>query len=179
MTIKDIAQLGKHIAAQHGWPAAKAFKAYEMSDADRAVLSQCALDLLKLFPATVRNSAQMSAALAVSLERRMQAPIQVVSGALLVEGEAVFAPSSDGPGHTWVMLGAYVVDMALFRAAYSADGPARLARHVDLVFGPGKGVYVAPWKQTQQAGLRYDPRHVLSAEEVTRLMGEAYQTIKG
>ncbi len=67
--IKDIAQLGKLVAAQHGWPAAKAFKAYEMTDADRDALSRCAIDLLKVFPPIPGACALMSAALAVSLER--------------------------------------------------------------------------------------------------------------
>ncbi len=63
--IKDLAQLGKQIAAQHGWAAAKAFKAYEMNDSDRAVLSQCALDLLKVFPPMPGACALMSASLVI------------------------------------------------------------------------------------------------------------------
>lgn len=172
-TLKDMVQLGQKVAGQHGWAVAKAFKAYAMSDADRAVLSACALDLLQLFPAIPDASALMSAALAVSLERRMAAPVQVVSGTLWVDGVNPFAQD-----YSWVMIGPYVVDLALFRTAYAAWGPARLAKHIDLVFGPGKGVYVDLWKRTARHGLRYDPRDVLGSEDVTRLMGEAFHIIK-
>jgi len=198
---KDLAQLGKHIAAQHGWPAAKAFKSYEMSDADRAALSKCAVDLLTVFPATPDSSAMMSAALAVALESRLNAPVQVVAGTLSVEGVPVFGDrqpfdgakvfgeaeqdqngqdwnGQDWNGHVWVMVGPYIVDISIFRTAYSAEGPARLSRHVDLVFGPGKALYVDLWKRTAQQGLGYEPQYVLSADEVTRLMGWAYHLIQ-
>ena len=84
----------------------------------------------------------------------------------------------DWAGHVWVMIGPYVVDISIFRTAYSRQGPARLARHIDLTFGPDKGLYVDLWKRTQQRGLSYEPQYVLSAEEVTRLMGGAFHAIK-
>lgn len=190
-TVKDLAQLGKLIARHHGWPAARSFKSYTMEDADRAILSQCAVDLLKVFPPMTDPSALMSAALAVQAEKRLQAPVQVVAGTLAVEGvpvlgdrapfdgQAVFASAvPEWPGHVWVMVGPWVVDVALFRIAYSRHAPARLAKHVDLAFGPNKGLYVDSWKHTPRMGLTYEPAYVLSAAEVTRLMGGAYHAIK-
>ncbi len=189
--IKDITQLGKLIARQHGWAAAKAFKSYEMNEADQSALSRCSLDLLKLFPPVPGACAMMSAALAVGLERMMQAPIHVVAGTLAVEGVPVFgdrkpfdgsqvfsAPNPGWDGHVWVMVGSYVVDISIFRTAYSAEGPARLARHIDLTFGPKKGLYVDRWKRTRQLGLNYEPQYVLTADEVTKLMGGAFLMIK-
>lgn len=198
MTIaKDLAQLGKLVAAQHGWPAAKAFKTYVLSDADRAVLSGCAVDLLRIFPPSptadtlMHASGLMSAALAVQLESRLEVPVHVVAGTLSVEGVPVFgdrrdfdgsalfsAEQPDWNGHLWVMVGPTIVDIALFRAAYSPHGPARLARHVDLVFGPNKALYVDQWKRAGQQGLTYEPQYVLSADEVTLLMGGAFHAIK-
>lgn len=189
--IKDLAQLGKHVAAKDGWAAAKAFKSYRLEDADGAVLAQCALDLLKVFPPVPGTSALMSAALAVHLETRLSAPIQVVAGTLTVEGVPVFgdrlafdgpatfgASDAEWPGHVWVMVGPYVADISIFRTAYSRQGPARLSRHIDLTFGPNKGLYVDLWKHTRQQGLGYEPQYVLSADEVTGLMGGAYRLIE-
>lgn len=191
LAIKDIAQLGKLIATQHGWAAAKAFKSYQMTEADQAALSRCAIDLLKVFPAVSGASPQMSAALAVALERQMQAPIHVVAGTLAVQGVPVLGDrqpfdgaevfSTSSPcwnGHVWVMVGPYVVDIAIFRIAYSAQGPDVLSKHVDLVFGPDKGLYVDHWKKTRQQGLDYEPHYVLNEDEVNRLMGEAFEMIK-
>lgn len=189
--IKDMTQLGKLIARQHGWAEAKAFKPYEMDDADRTALSRCAIDLLKIFPPVPASSALMSAALAVSLERQIKAPVHVIAGTLAVEGQPVFsdplpfdvssllsASSHTWNGHVWVMSGPYVVDISIFRIAYSAKGPARLAKHIDLTFGPQKGLYVDHWKRTRQVGLSYEPQYALSVDEVTRLMGGAFDIIK-
>lgn len=189
--IKDLAQLGKSIAAQHGWAAAKAFKSYEMNEADGAIVSQCAIDVLNIFPPMPGAGALMSAALAVGLESRMNAPVHVVAGTLAVEGVSVFGDrqpfdgaqifstaNPDWDGHVWIMIGPYVVDISIFRTAYSRQGPARLSRHIDLTFGPGKGLYVDLWKRTQHRGLSYEPQYVLSVDEVTRLMGGAFHVIK-
>lgn len=180
-TVKDLAQLGKLIAAQHGWAAAKAFKSYQMTDADRAALSRRAVDLLKVLPAS-GTAAMLSAALAVSLEGHLDAPVQIVAGTLTVEGVPVFsssAPFDDAgwDGHVWVMAGPYVVDASIFRAAYSGTGPARLSKHVLSAFGPNKGLYVDHWKRTARQGLGYEPQHVLSAQDVNALMAKAYQLI--
>jgi len=190
-TVKDLTHLGKLIARHHGWAAAKAAKSYEMSESDRAVLTKCGVHMLKVFPPVPGSSALMSAALAVSLEGRLNAPIHLVAGTLAVEGTVVFgddtqfdaakasaAPTPDWHGHVWVMIGAYVVDISIFRTAYSRQGPAILSRHVDLTFGPNKGLYVDVWKRTPRLGFSYEPHYVLSGDEVTELMGGAYQAIK-
>lgn len=170
-TDTDIVHLGKRIAAGHGWPAAKAFKAYAMNDGDRAAISRCAIDLLGLLPAGA-DAAQMSAAFAVTLERSLSAPIHVMAGPLVVDGTTV---SDD---HTWVMVGPYIVDIALFRLAASAQAPAVLARHIDVTFGRGKALYVDHWHKTRLVGLRYGPLRVLGSDEVTARMGEAFHLIK-
>ncbi|MCE7796346.1 hypothetical protein LWE61_07195 [Sphingobium sufflavum] len=190
-TAKDLVHLGKLIAATHGWAAAKAFKSYRMGDADRAVLATCAVDLLRVFPTRPDSSALMSAAFAVQLDRVLSAPVQVVAGTLSMEGEPVLGDHRpfDGPatfaqshpawqGHVWVMVGPYVADIALFRAAYSPAGPPRLARHIDLLFGPNQALYVDAWQRSRQRGLHYEPQYVLAEAEVTGLMGGAYALIE-
>lgn len=76
------------------------------------------------------------------------------------------------------MVGPYVADISIFRTAYSSYGPARLARHIDLMFGPNKGLYVDHWKRTGQTGLGYEPHYVLSGDETEALMGAAYHLIR-
>ncbi|MFC4254045.1 hypothetical protein ACFOWT_01340 [Croceibacterium xixiisoli] len=99
-TSKDVIRLGKLIAARHGWPAAKAFKAYRMTDADRAAITTSALDLLALFPSTINadSGAMLSAAFAVQLERALSAPegvpVQVVSGGLSIAGQMCSAAAT-------------------------------------------------------------------------------------
>lgn len=189
-TTQNLVALGKLIAAHHGWPVAKAFKAYQMDDAAGAKVSAAALDILKAFPPLPAASALMSAAFAVRLEKTLNAPIQVVAGTLSVNDEPVFGDQTPFPigtfaqaggswnGHVWVMIGPYVADISLFRTAYSRFGPAALSRHVDLTFGPNKGLYVDHWGKTRQRGLKYEPSYVLSRDEVDHQMASAYHTIR-
>lgn len=190
MASLDLAALGQLVAHHHGWPAAKAFKSYQMDDADRAKLTAAALEVLRVFPKMPGACALMSAALAVRLEQDLSAPIHLVAGTLSVENEPVFGGGNaipagafasrdlDWDGHVWVMIGPYVADVSIFRTAYSAYGPPRLSKHIDLVFGPNKGLYVDQWKRTRQMGLGYEPRYVLSEGEVTALMRGAFQVIQ-
>ena len=187
---QDLAALGKLVARHHGWQAAKAFKAYEMSDNDRARVTECALEVLRAFPPIPGACALMSAAFAVRLEQMLTAPVHVVAGTLLVENEPVFGLRAEIPaevftrgdldwdGHVWVMIGPYIADISIFRTAYSRTGPARLSRHVDLTFGPNKGLYVDRWRHTRQLGLGYEPQYVLSEPEVTGLMRGAFQKVQ-
>lgn len=186
----DLAQLGRRVAATHGWPAARAFKAYAWSEADQARIAGCAGDLLKVFPKGAGTAGQVGAALAVQLERHLSAPVHLVAGTLGVEGvpvlgdgqpfdgAAAFAEGApEWPGHIWVMVGAHVVDVALFRLVYSADCPPVLARHVLSVFGPGKGLYADHWRHARRLGLDYAPQYVLGGDEVDRLMAGAYRVM--
>ncbi len=188
---KDLTALGRLVAARNGWGAAKAFKSYVLTEADGAVIGARALELLRLMPPVARPAPLLAAALAVDLESRLDAPIEVVAGTLCVEGAPVLGdrrpfegakvfagPEPAFDGHVWIMLGGHIVDPALFRIATSRDGPPALARHVDLVFGPGKALYVDAWKRTARHGLAYEPEYVLSREEVTRVMGGAFHAIK-
>lgn len=190
MSKAGLAPLGKLIAVHHGWPAAKDFKAYRMDNAARAKISATALDILKVFPPIPGAGALMSAAFAVRLEEILSGPIHIVAGTLSVNGELVLGDRSavlpgafghahlDWDGHVWAMVGPYIADVSIFRTAYSRSGPAALSRHIDLVFGPNKGLYVDHWGRTRQLGLIYEPGYVLSRDEVNGLMGAAYQKIQ-
>lgn len=188
--MKDLPALGKLIAVHHGWSVARDFKAYEMDDTARAKVSAAALDILRVFPPQPGACSLMSAAFAVRLEEILDGPIQVVAGTLSVNGAPVLGDRkppcsgafSDGNvtwnGHVWTMIGPYIADVSMFRTAYSRSGPTTLSRHVDLTFGPNKGLYVDHWGRTRKVGLQYEPSYVLSRDEVNGLMGGAYLAIR-
>lgn len=189
---QDLTRLGSLIAKTQGWPAAKTFKSYTPSDADKAEIAGKARDLLSVFPSIPGACALMSAAFAAHLARDPDLPVQVVAGTLSVEGSPVFGEGQpfDGPvvfgsshpdwnGHVWVMVGPYVADISIFRTAYSADCPPRLGRHIVHTFGGGKGLYFDAWRHTRQLGLGYEPHYVLSEAEVTGLLTGARSLIAG
>lgn len=189
--VQDLAQLGKLIAVNHGWPTAKAFKAYVASDEDKAAVATKARDVLRVFPEAAGACALMSAAFAVHLERELDAPIHVVAGTLTIDGEPVIGDRQpfDGrvifgadefawDGHVWVMIGPYIADLSIFRTAYSPVSPPNLTRHIAHVFGAGKGLYFDRWRHTRQLGLGYHPQYVLSEAEVTALLAGAQRAIE-
>jgi hypothetical protein len=185
----DLLQLGKLVAQAHGWDEARAFKAFEMTDADRARIAGSAVDLLKVFPKAPGSGPQLAAAFAVQLGRVLSAPIQVVAGTLTVDGVPVLGnrqPFSGADvcaegfrGHAWVMVGPFIAELALFRRANESDCPPALARHVHSVFGHDKGLYVDQWRKARKMGLGYEPQCVLSGDEVDTLMAGAFRLIKG
>ncbi|MFT4053423.1 MAG: hypothetical protein QM681_02870 [Novosphingobium sp.] len=190
--VKDLVQLGQRVAATHGWPAARAFKAYAWTEADQARIAGCAADLLKVFPKQVGTGMLLSAALAVQLERHLDAPVHLVAGTLSIDGVPVRGDrqpfdgaqvfAADEPawdGHVWIMVGAHVVDVAIFGLARSADCRPELARHVHSVFGQDKGLYADQWRRARRVGLEYEPQYVLSREDVDRLMAAAYRLLSG
>lgn len=69
--------------------------------------------------------------------------------------------------------------MALFSRAYAPDAPPRLAAHVLRAFGPNKGLFCEEWRRTTRLGLGYEPRRVLRETEVTALVGEATEVLRG
>ncbi len=184
--MKDLSELGKGVAAQHGWPAAKAFKTWKTDEAAGAILTRKALDILRVMPKSLDRSA-LTGAYAVHLLRDWDAPLQVVAGRLRVEGGDAFVEPlscvdklkgaegwSGDCNHLWIMIGSQIVDIALFRAAYSAEGSAQLAHFVNLQFGSGKALYVDDWRLARRRGLSYEPVYVLGADEVTAIMADAY-----
>lgn len=186
---KDLIQLGKLVAQAQGWDEARAFKGFEMTDADRARIAGSAVDLLKVFPRAPGSGAQLAAAFAVQLGRVLDAPIEVVAGTLTVDGVPVLGRRqpvtaadvcADGfDGHVWVMVGPNIAELALFRRANERDCPPLLARHVHSVFGHDKGLYVDQWRKARKQGLGYEPQCVLGTEAVDALMAGAFRLIKG
>jgi hypothetical protein len=66
-------------------------------------------------------------------------------------------------GHSWLVCGDYIVDISLFRPAYSAHSPPPLARYVRAEFGEGRGLLISKF----ESGLRYEPQYVLTSDQVT------------
>ncbi|WP_150293315.1 hypothetical protein [Sphingobium estronivorans] len=136
------------------------------------------------------DRAALTCAYAVHLLGDWEAPVQVVAGRLSVEGGDAFEdrPLGDAPGnaeklasgvnHLWIMMGSQIVDIALFREAYGADGPRAVAHFVHQQFGPDKALYVDDWRLARRRGLSYEPMHVLSKDEVTSFMARAHRALE-
>ncbi|NKJ43363.1 hypothetical protein [Novosphingobium sp. SG720] len=168
-----LARLGRLVAASHSWETARTFKAYVPSEDDKAVMAARAQDVLKVMAGKDVTAPMLNAAYAVHLARALPAPIVVAEGVLSVAGTPV------AEDHGWVMIGPWLADMALFSRAYAPDAPPRLAAHVLRAFGPNKGLFCEAWRRTPRLGLGYEPRRVLAEADVTALVGEATEVLRG
>ena len=188
---QEVRRIKKLIAVSSGWPVAKAFEAYVMSDCDKSIIASKAVDVLRIFPTIPGACALMSAIFAACLERTLKAPILVVAGTLTIknqpvfgngkpfDGDAVFSKDNlDWDGHVWVMIGQYIADISIFRTANTTKSPPLLANHINSTFGSVRGLYLDRWTHTRRSDIGYHPQYVLTYDQVTSLMKGAEQVIK-
>ena len=75
-------------------------------------------------------------------------------------------PSWDG--HFWVAIGSLIVDLSIFRTAYSDGCSPVLKSFVHEQFGSGRGLLVADNEMLEtDLGIRYVPHAVLTEEQVS------------
>jgi hypothetical protein len=122
----------------------------------------------------------MNAMYAARMQMYLKAPVYVAAGSLYLDDTRIFGDDSDladvfnksnnsWDGHCWLVFGRYLVDVSLFRTAYTKGSKARLAEYVKSEFGEGRGLLVIdPENPPKQ--LRYDAGYVLTYNQVTALV---------
>lgn len=173
------------IAASHGSAAAEAWASFVPSEDQLAAVADAGHELLRNFPQVPGACVMMSTLCACKLEKRGLPPAYVVAGSLYVigprfvgdtrvfgeagkyDGQLKFSvshPSWDG--HAWIVFGDRLVDVSVFRTAYSRFSPPVLASHVKKEFGEGGEMLISPIERTASAGLRYEAEYVLTQDQV-------------
>lgn len=125
MTVEEL------IAQSYGQDAAKAFRAFEPSQADIEALQQVGREMQIIFKPIPGACIVMSALAIDRLRSLTKAPCYLVAGALSVGGTRVFGTNKvdmsafrkstlDWDGHAWVQSGKYVFDTSIFRTAHSS-----------------------------------------------------------
>lgn len=182
--------LGDLIAATHGQEAAEVYGRFVPSASDREAVGQVGIEVLSAFPSMPGACVMMSALLVAMLDGRTQSPAYVVAGRLSVrqtlifgekepiDGRARFSASNPSwDGHAWVVLGSYIVDVSIFRTAYSAQSNNVLSDFIRAEFGVGKGLMLIRDSDAAQSGLLYVPQYVLSADQLPGLVAGAMSLI--
>jgi hypothetical protein len=164
----DVAEM---IAQSYSAEAAKAFRAFEPSDADFVALKQAGQDLQVVFKLIPGACVVMSALLMLRLKTLTKAPAYLVAGSLAVgatrvfgDGDAVDGTKAFGQsnpswdGHAWVQFGRFIVDTSIFRTAYSSNSPPLLAKHVRATHGEGRGILIGTYEAlARDDNLIYEP----------------------
>ena len=150
---------------------------------DKWKLAEAGRQVLQLFPGRIPYACcLMSAAYSVMLEHVGTKPAYVVAGSLYAgdtrifgeegefDGKACFCETNmSWDGHAWIVYGDWLADVSLFRTADSDQSPPALKDHVKRQFGHGKGLYVCRLGSEAENGFRYEPRYVLTLDQVNGL----------
>jgi hypothetical protein len=150
-------------------------------------------EVLQHIPSKPGLCGVMSALYVANWERKSPLPIYMVAGELYVNETRVFGhdlmsqtineeinksnPSWDG--HFWVVFGSHIIDVSIFRTAYSDYSPAALATHVKEVFGLGKELLITSYLDLVEKGFKYIPHAVLTYEQVTAYCHGAKALLQG
>ena len=131
--------------------------------------------VLQKFPAMTCACVPMSALWhELLLQRGIDAP--QLAGDLVVQGrfafaggaepERAFSQSGVWDGHSWLSIGRYVADIAIFRTAYGAVPESNLRQAVQQEFGEGRGILIMPGDDLAARGFEYRPRYALTDEQI-------------
>lgn len=169
------------IAASRTAEELEQFDEFSPSDVDIKLITETGVEVLKVIPPTPGACVLMSAVHATLLENRLSGPAFVVAGSLSVADTPVFG-NAEPPanlnavfndhnlswdGHCWIAVADLIVDVSVFRTAYSPQSPPALKDHVIAEFGAGRGLMVA--KPTGTGKLVYAPQYVLTQDQTDAL----------
>lgn len=169
------------IADTYSEQAARLFRDHKPTQVELMDITDIGKDVLQYFSSKPGACGAMSAMFAARWEMKPRSPLYVVAGELYVNEVRVYGhdtlqfsiqeeinssnPSWDG--HFWIVFGPYVVDVSIFRTAYSDYSPPALKRFVLREFGTGRGLLIADSSAVEAMGFRYIPHAVLTKEQVT------------
>lgn len=155
-------------------------------------LAEAGKAVLQVFPYKAGACALMSAMWIASIRDNTKYPIHAVAGSLFIDGYHLFGRDAaanqtkgafngtnlDWDGHCWIIFGNLIGDISLFRTAYSDNSPRVLKEKVISVFGEGRGLFVMSYDATLEYGIRYEPKYVLTDDEITGLCKGIFSMIE-
>lgn len=167
------------ITASFDATAADTWSKFTVGAADKLVLHEAALKVLKVFPGRIPGQcALMSALYSLALAKLGSQRGYVVAGSLYIgdkrvfgedkefDGRELFSKSDlDWDGHAWVVYGDWLADVSVCRTA-DAGSPRILSKYIANELGKGKGLLACRMAAMAPTGIRYVPQYVLTQDEV-------------
>ena len=175
------------IAASFNAEAAEAWSKFSLGDDDKARLGEAGRRIMVLFSKPIVGACcAMSAAYSVMLDAVANKPAYVVAGSLYVGDTRIFgeegefdgkkhfsASNLDWDGHAWIVYGDWLADVSLLRTAKSGKSHPTLDAHWKQTFDSRTGLYACKIGTEVREGLRYEPRYVLTLDQVNALANGA------
>ena len=167
------------ITASFGTVAADAWSKFTVGNAEKLMLHEAALEVLRAFPGRMPGQcALMSALYSLALEKLDSQRGYVVAGSLYIGDKRVFGQDNelvgkelfsesnlDWDGHAWVVYGDWLADVSVCRTA-DAGSPQILSKYIAKELGKGKGLLACRMAAMDPSGIRYVPQYVLTQDQV-------------
>jgi hypothetical protein len=174
------------IGEAFGADAAKAWAKFSPTSKTVDAISEAGQQLLMDFPTMPGAGVMLSALCVRQLEKLKVGPTYVVAGSLYLrgqdyvgdklvfgkpgklDGQAKFSSSDLAwDGHVWIVCGDRLVDVSLFRTAYSRFSPPALAAHIRKKIGEERDLMICKLEDVAvYYGLRYETQYVLKQDQV-------------
>jgi len=149
-------------------------------------------DILSFFPNIPGSCVMMSALLTAHVRENTDYPIHMIVGSFYIDNHHIFGKSStsnqtknffthtnlDWDGHAWVIFGTYLIDLSIFRTAYSDKSPKILNEKILSKFGKNRGLIIAPITSMNDNQLTYEPHYAVKDKEITGLVRGAFKLIE-
>jgi hypothetical protein len=178
------------ITASFGAAAADAWSKFTVGEADKLVLHEAALKVLKVFAGrTPGQCAPMSALYSLAMEKLSSQRGYAVAGSLYIGDKPVFGEEKefdskelfselnlDWDGHVWVVYRDWLADVSVCRTA-DAGSPRILSKYIAKELGKGKCLLACRLAAMDSSGIRYVPQYVLTQDQVNAVERGALDTI--
>lgn len=155
------------------------------------IVGKAIQDCLASVPPSFGACTMLSSYLAGYLKDDFGIPAIVLAGDLEINGTTVFhckenLPAFDKPGeitsaiwegHSWVEIDNYIIDISIFRSAYSIDRPSILKSYIIETFGNGRGAILSPVNELPH-GMNYIPKYILNDTQINGLVASLAHKLK-
>jgi hypothetical protein len=180
------------IAKSYSEAEARRHGSYQLTDEDQQLILDACKCVLTGFPSMAHACVPTSTLWASLIREKTRISVHVVAGNLRLGDKLLFgddrAPalwseqfsksSFSWDGHCWVDFGDRIGDISLFRTAYADSAPTWLKELIVESFGQGRGALFNTLDGMRQDRLFYEPKYVLTADQVELCANGALHLIK-
>lgn len=178
--------LTRLVEETHGKSERTRFAEFEPTNEHLEVALEIGRVLLEENPPQAGACAYLSSAWALKLQTEHGLPVHCVAGDLRIRRTWAFRTSGpnishqldestdDWEGHCWIQFGCYKIgDLSVCRTAYHQPDSSNLKAAVFELFGPRRGLFIAPRGILLDNEFEYTPRYVLSNLQMSNLSEQA------
>jgi hypothetical protein len=155
------------VSIANGVDAAHNYGSFKLEEKHLHDLKEAVNKTLSITPPDRARCIPLSCLLATYLIDNHHIPALAIAGDLFCEKYSLFSPCKKLPprvnsvwsGHCWVIVDDVIIDLSIFRTAYSMDDDNLFKMFMIKHFGTGRGAFMSP-PNGIPPGLKYKPKFI-------------------